>query len=143
MNLRGKWNGIVLFNLICLIATGCGGGSSDQPDLGSVTGSVAIDGKPLPNAMVVFSPENGRSSMGITDSDGNYELTYVADTTGAKIGKHSISITNVEQDNSEESGGESPVGTQTPIPAKYNTKSTLTEEVKAGDNTFDFELTSK
>ena len=142
MNTRGKWNGILLFNLMCVIAAGCGGGSSDQPDLGSVTGSVVIDEKPLPNAMVVFSPENGRSSMGITDSDGNYELIYVGETKGAKIGPHTISITTVQEDNSEESG-EAAATFKEAIPAKYNTKSTLAEEVKAGDNVFDFALTSK
>ena len=106
MKLRGKWNGIFLFNLICIIAAGCGGGSSDQPDLGSVTGNIVIDEKPVSGAMVVFSPEKGRSSMGITDGDGNYELTYVGETQGAKLGKHTISITTVQEDNSEESGEE-------------------------------------
>lgn len=142
MNLNGKWSGIFLFNLMCIIATGCGGGSSDHPDLGTVTGSIVIDGNPLPSSMVVFSPENGRSSMGITDGEGKYELTYVGETKGAKIGTHTISITTVQEDNSEESGGEA-VNFKETIPAKYHTKSTLTEEVKAGDNVFDFELTSK
>ena len=134
---------IFLLNLICVVGSGCGGSQTDdQPDLGTVTGTVTMDGAALPGAMVIFSPEKGRSSMGTTDSEGKYEMVYVGDTKGAKIGNHTISITTVQEDSSEESGGEAASFKET-IPAKYNTNSTLTEEVKAGDNVFDFELTSK
>lgn len=38
-------------------------------------------------------------------------------------------------------------GVETPkketVPAKYNSKTTLKEDVKAGENTFNFDLTSK
>lgn len=135
---------IFLLNLICIVGSGCGGSqASDQPDLGSVTGTITMDGAALPGAMVIFSPEKGRSSMGTTDSEGKYEMVYVGDTKGAKLGTHKISITTVQEGNSEESGEEAAIAFKETIPAKYNTKTTLTEIVKEGDNLFDFELTSK
>ena len=142
MNTVEKWNGVFLFSLICVIAAGCGGQASDQPDLGRVTGTVTMDGEPLPAAMLIFSPEKGRSSMGTTDSEGKYEMIYVRDTKGAKLGTHQISITTVQEGSSEESGEEEVAQFKETILAKYNTKSTLTEEVKAGENVFDFQLTS-
>mgnify|MGYP003662987241 CR=1 FL=1 len=127
--------------LLCtlfLTIVGCGGQAGDQPDLGSVTGTVTLDEKPLAGVVVVFSPEKGRSSVGTTDSDGKYELIYVGDTKGANIGTHKISITTALGETADE--GAAPV--KETIPAKYNTQTTLTEEVKAGDNVIDLKLTS-
>jgi len=69
-------------------------------------------------------------------------MIYVRDTKGAKLGTHQISITTVQEGSSEESGEEEVAQFKETILAKYNTKSTLTEEVKAGENVFDFQLTS-
>lgn len=133
------------FEIVCLsifslcLATGCGGGGgSDQPDLGTVTGVVTMDGQPLANVVVTFSPENGRPSVARTDESGNYELGYLAETRGAVIGKHTVSITTPQEN-------PTPPGQvyKDPIPAKYNTKTTLTADVKEGANTFDFQLESK
>ena len=46
--------GLGAFSLICVLAIGCGSGG---PTLGTVTGQVTLDGKPLPNALVTFMPE--------------------------------------------------------------------------------------
>lgn len=73
-----------------LLALGCSGAPSDQPALGSVTGTVTLDGTPLANVWVGFAPQGGRSSMGLTDKDGRYKLDYLFDTPGAKVGQQSI-----------------------------------------------------
>lgn len=142
MRVAAQWRLSLLFTLVSLITAGCSSTPGDQPDLGTVTGTVTMDEKPLAGVMVVFSPENGRSSMGTTDDAGKYELLYVSDTKGAKIGTHKISIATAQTDSSEEEGGEGGTPFKETIPAKYNAKSTLTEEVKAGDNVIDFKLTS-
>ncbi|WP_417380172.1 hypothetical protein [Gimesia sp.] len=121
------------------IAAGCGGGGgSDQPDLGTVTGVVTMDGQPLANVVVTFSPENGRPSIARTDESGNYELGYTAEAKGAVIGKHSVSIATPQEN-------PTPPGEvyKDPVPSKYNTKTTLSADVKAGANNFDFQLESK
>lgn len=131
---------LLCLTTLCLCLTvGCGGGAgSDQPDLGTVTGVVTMDGEPLPNVSVTFTPAEGRPSNGVTDEAGKYELGYLRDTKGAVIGSHQVSITTPQD-------APTPPGQKykDPIPAKYNTQTTLTEEVKAGDNTIDFKLESK
>lgn len=77
--------------LACLISVaGCSRG--DQPDLGLVKGRLTLNGEPLPNVEVAFQPENGRPSYGETDEDGYYELTYIRDTKGAKVGTHRVLV---------------------------------------------------
>lgn len=121
---------------ILLCSAGCGGGApSDSPELGTVTGVVTLNGNPLPNVSVTFQPEEGKPSFGGTNDAGVYELVYSKDANGAKIGQHTVRITTPTE-------GPEDVG-KDPIPAQYNTKSTLKKEVKAGANQIDFDLTSK
>ncbi len=126
-----------------LLVCGCGGGVTDQPNLGSVTGVVTLDDTPLSGAVVVFTPESGRSSMGETDEAGQYELIYIRDTTGATIGTHSVTISKQEAPagaNPNEPDAGNPVEL---VPARYNSATTLTAEVTAEGNEFDFPLKSK
>lgn len=124
-----------------LAISGCGSGSpDDRPDLGTVTGTVTMNGEPLPGVEVTFVPEEGRPSVGRTESDGTYELTYIRDIKGAKIGNHQVRIHTIHETTSDRDGGEPPEET---IPDRYNTETTLTAEVTAGDNKIDFPLESK
>jgi hypothetical protein len=86
--------------VIVLTLTGCGG-VPDQPPLGTVTGVITLDGKPLEFVEVSFSPEVGRPSDGETNSLGEYELSYVQNTKGAKVGKHTIMVRSGKIDNSQ------------------------------------------
>ena len=123
------------------MVVGCGG-PSDQPDLGSVSGTVTLDGKPLANATVMFQPEQGRPSYGVTDDDGYYELRYTANTDGAVVGKHVVSITTYEDPEEE---GQKP--TPEKVPVDYNENAAenpeMNVEVKSGSQTFDFNLTTE
>jgi len=86
--------------VVALALTGCGG-IPDQPPLGTVTGIVTLDGKPLEFVELNFSPEVGRPSDGNTNSLGEYELTYAQDIKGAKVGKHTITIRSGKVDHSK------------------------------------------
>jgi hypothetical protein len=115
----------------CMLLLGCGRGT--RPTLGTVHGRVTLDGKPLAGAGVVFMPENkGRDSMGVTDSEGNYSLTYIRNDQGAAVGWHVIQIT----------AGDPITGKPEPVPECYNLKTTLRREVKAGGNEINFDLTT-
>lgn len=122
----------VLFRLVLGLtlswgATGCGG-SGDRPELGKVSGTVKMDGKPLSGVIVVFKPDAGRAATGIADAAGKYQLTYLHGVNGAKVGPSTVSF-------------EWPLGTSGPaIPEKYAAKSELKVEVKMGSNTLDFNL---
>ena len=132
---------------------GCGG-PSDQPELGQVTGTVTLDGKPLSGIAVVFQPESGRPARGMTDAEGKYELTYIRETKGTKVGPNRVEIAPSEDGGAEESEeSENPDDESQPvtkpsksgkptIPPRYNVQSELKADVKAGENTFDFQLES-
>ena len=140
--------------VVSLSLCGCGSGS-DQPELGEVTGTITMDGKPLAATIVVFSPDNGRPARGRTDAEGKYELTYIGETRGAKIGHHRVEIAPNEEGEDESeieaaNAGEnvsappSPVKPEkTKVPSRYNTDSVLEADVKAGENVFDFKLESQ
>ena len=72
-----------------LALSGCG---EDGPELGRVEGTVTMDGKPLPNASVVFVPENGRPAGATTDAQGKYVLNFTAGREGALLGKNTVRI---------------------------------------------------
>ncbi len=123
----------LLFTLL-LSLIGCGGG--DAPELGSVSGTVTLDGSPLEEATVEFHPvDGGRSSSAITDEEGHYTLQFAPKRDGALIGKHQVKITTsiVGDDNVVKER----------VPTKYNTETTLEKEVVAGENEIDFDLDSE
>ncbi len=120
---------VVLACQVVFLFAGCG--SSDQPELGDVSGTVTIDGKPLAGAIIVFKPDIGRAATGITDPEGKYDdLEYLYGVSGAKVGPNTVSF-------EYEIGASGP-----PIPSKYGGNSELKVDVKAGANTFDFSLDS-
>ncbi|MEQ8633710.1 hypothetical protein [Gimesia maris] len=132
-----------LLSLSLLFLSACGGGS-DTPPLGTVTGVVTLDDKPLADAEVTFQPEKGRPSLGKTDSEGNYTLVYTASDNGALIGPHKVLITTAVEAFSDESGaGNDREARPEILPPKYNAQTTLTAQVKPGANTIDFPLKSK
>ena len=75
-------------SLLLVALAGCGGG----PALVEVSGTLTHKGKPVPNALVNFMPENGRPSWGITDEDGHFTLNYDAGHDGTVVGKHIVSV---------------------------------------------------
>lgn len=119
--------------------TGCSQG--DRPTLGQVSGKVTLDGQPLADATIYFSPdEGGRDSEGFTDSDGNYSLTYIGNVKGAKVGTHTVRAQTSYETEDPKTGA--PRRTKELVPAKYREQSQLKKEVKAGKQTIDIELTS-
>jgi len=130
---------ILLAALVLLV--GCSQKTADYPDLGTVTGVVMLDGKPLPLASILFQPDEGRASYATTDQNGKYQLTYTADATGAKLGRHTVQITTYRP-NTDPKDLDSPEYPEQ-LPAKYHTKSELIVEVKPGKNDIPFDLKSK
>ncbi|PQO46420.1 hypothetical protein [Blastopirellula marina] len=146
-----QFGGLVIACSVMLLSlTGCGG-NSDQPELGQVTGTITLDGKPLTGVAVVFQPEKGRPAHGKTDAEGKYDLIYIRDTRGAKIGLNRVEIapSEGEDDPTENIQDPDSIPAQRPtksgkpkVPAKYNIKSELEANVQPGENNFDFELKS-
>jgi hypothetical protein len=79
-----------------------------------------LDGVPLANAIVRFTPAGpGRTSEGITDADGHYELRYLRAIPGANIDQHTVRITTA----SEENGG------RELLPPRYHSRTELEARV--------------
>src|SRR5690606_10701086 len=100
------------------------------------------DGKPLPEAVVMFSPSGGQGgpAYGVTDHEGNYELRYSPERNGAVTGECVVRIkTGVQQfDANRET-----VRKKELVPEKYNKLSTLRVVVSPETMTYDFDLKSR
>ncbi len=142
--LPGLWRGYALIfaSLACALLS-CGCGSSDVPETGEVKGIVTLDGAPVPKATVTFAPEEGRTSTAETDDKGEYVLAYTAKVLGAKVGKHTVRISTFRPATGDPGDAHRVEEVKEKIPAKYNTQTTLSEEVEPGKNEKDFALESK
>jgi len=116
---------------LLLVAVGCSNRASDMPEIGTVHGTVTLDGQPLPNVTVYFKPDVGRQSIAKANDEGYYEAMYLIDEEGVKIGPCTATV----EWGIDDSGPA--------IPAKYGTKTELKFNVDAGSNTFDIDMTSK
>lgn len=121
---------------ICAVSlAGCTGGS-DLPKTGAVTGTVTLDGQPAAKCSVTFESDSGQVAFGQTDDAGRYELQFRDGVRGAVVGSNKVRIETTLE-------APAPAGYKDPIPAKYNTQTTLQVNVQAGENTHNFDLESK
>ncbi len=133
--------GVVIYLLIYFLVSPMFGDKAYVPKLGTVTGTISVNGKPLAGAQVFFHPvdkkqdSKGKSfkitaSVGETDTTGRYELFYGKKEDklrGVAIGKCRVEIMTTD-----------PTG----INPKYfqaNAESE-TREVKPGKQMIDLEL---
>ncbi|MDB5346669.1 MAG: hypothetical protein JWP89_5046 [Schlesneria sp.] len=120
------------------LSLGCGAG--DGPQLGNVTGTITINGAPVPGLNVTFVPEaKGSPSYGGTDENGMYRLMFNRQRTGAEVGKHNVVIENREPE-TDDSGNRILSGVVVTVPQKYSQPGTLSTEVRPGQNKLDFAL---
>jgi hypothetical protein len=121
--------------LLIGLSSGCG---RSNENLASVTGTITLDGQPLADAQVVFTPIfAGTTSYGRTDDDGTYEMVFSDHEDGAWLGRNKVQVSTGDVD------GEGGPGKPERVPVVYNRKTTLTADVGDGENVFDFRLDSK
>ena len=88
---------------VALTLFGCGGKGYRLTD---VSGTITLDGKPLPNASVTFIPVGdgvGPASTAITDESGNFQLrTIDLDLSGATLGDHRVTVTTARASSADE-----------------------------------------
>jgi hypothetical protein len=119
---------------------GCG---SSGPEIASVSGHITMDGKPLPKATVVFTPENGRPAGARTDDNGNYVLNFTEGRRGAIPGPNTVQITTVRDPEQDENGKVVVPGSKETVPMEYNAASKLTFTVEPKKkNVANFDLKS-
>lgn len=146
---------LFLVTTLALLNTGCGGGT--RPKLGTVSGRITLDGKPVDGAHIEFTPVlDGRPSAGTSDSSGSYILSYKGSVKGARIGEHDVTMTTFREELNvvEPTGDEEPTdntdredsikiipGRAEEIPEKY-AREKIRVTVEPGSNTINLELTS-
>lgn len=121
--------------LLCLVALVLGCAGSDGA--ADVKGEVSLDGQPLMDGVIHFMPLDGKSRTASTFVKGGHFETRVP------LGKQRVEISCVKaQPLKPGQMADSATGAEI-VPAKYNTKSELTLEVKRGKNEPRFELSGK
>ncbi|QDT53299.1 hypothetical protein Pan44_13150 [Caulifigura coniformis] len=125
------------FRMVSLCAVVLLAGCSRNELLSEVTGRVTLDGRPLTDAMIIFSPTGtGTTSYGRTDSDGRYRMLFRDNEYGAWLGENLVRISTFDL------GSGDVAGKKELVPAVYNTRSTTKVTVASGANTHDFDLKS-
>lgn len=90
---------VVALGLVGLLTlAGCGGG--DLPDLGYVTGTLTLDGEPVPEVTVMFistgTDEAGmpvtNTSLAKSDQQGNFKAMYKDGVPGVRAGDIAIQL---------------------------------------------------
>jgi hypothetical protein len=153
----------LLVTISVAAAAGCGGRRG--PKVEYVEGVVTLDGTPVADAAVGYSPVDGKVGLpayGKTDAQGRYRLSAVRGGTphaGTAAGDYRVSVTKVEIIPPDEpqppppegwkpSMGPRPTATRSLIPEAYAnvTTSGLRVTVKPGRNTgpeFSFDMRAK
>lgn len=118
----------------CVLALLGGAGCSNDP-FREVSGTVTLDGKPLPEGEIIFiSPDNSTTPSTGPIADGKFQFK-------ATVGAKKVQVNAVRDTGRVELGAKV---YESIIPPQYNAKTTLTADVKAsGPNEFAFEVKSK
>jgi len=120
---------------LVLILIGCGG-KSGGPPMADVKGKVTLDSTPLPSGKIVFDEGTGVPAVELDIKDGAYSGQVPAGSKTIRISSYKTVAQNGPM--------KSETMQQNILPAKHNTASKETREVKAGGpNEFDFAVTSK
>ena len=130
---RSPVAGVIGVFLLFAVA-GCGDGGLT---LVPVAGVVTLDGKPVADAGVIFTPaDGGPAASGSTDGEGRFQL-HTVNRPGAVSGKHVVTVTKQETTGLGDFGAVGPGGIKTiwHVPEKYsNPKTSGVEFVIGGDS---------
>ncbi|MBN2294267.1 MAG: hypothetical protein JXM70_17700 [Pirellulales bacterium] len=133
---------------VCVLALLFGAGCGKHGDnRGAVSGQITLDGQPLQQGSILFVPVKGTKGVvtGGEIKDGQYHLSG---NDGPAVGQNRVEIRAVRKTGRMVPKPMAPAGemveeTGEAIPARFNSQSTIEAEIKPGDNTANFELTSK
>ncbi|TWU25288.1 hypothetical protein Pla52o_15860 [Novipirellula galeiformis] len=125
-----------VFALAVVTMLGCGDGG---PGRVAVHGTVTLNGESLEQGTIAFIPTG--ETLGPTTGAQIVNGVYaVPAKKGAVIGMHQVQITSMQKTGQQiEAGPPEPPGTMVDmieqiVPSQYNTTSTLTVNVKPGEN---------
>jgi hypothetical protein len=138
--------------LLVIGLSGCGEGTSQSDTAVPVTGTVTLDGKPLPGANLTFIPllaDQGQGGVGSTDAAGKYEVKHFRTGKGLEPGKYRVAVSKlVLQDGSPIPAGTTSaadLATKDALPPQFSdpNNTNLSADVASGGKPIDFDLTSR
>lgn len=127
---------VAMLAAVLAVVSGCG---PKHPETIPVNGSVALDGKPVEGAAVVFTPEEGRMATGTTDASGRFQLSTFQLGDGALPGTHRVTVAKTSVDPAD------PEKVVFLVPKKYGNPATsgLSCDVQKEMGPVSFELASE
>ncbi|MDY3554259.1 hypothetical protein R5W24_003378 [Gemmata sp. JC717] len=131
--------GAAVLTLVCFLFSGCG---SSEPKKYRVAGTVKYKGEPLKAGTVTFrSPDRAHSAVG-TIAEGRYDIPAVS---GLPAGQYQVTVCSPDPKAPVRPADEGPGDYSNPakeyLPAKYNTHTELSAEIKAeAGNEISFDL---
>jgi hypothetical protein len=127
------------------LLSGLGGLGCGSP-LAEVSGTVKLDGQPVPEGSIQFIPVEGTTgpSAGAAIKDGRY---HIPRDKGAAVGKNRVELRAFKVSGRKVQDPTAPPGALTEervqaFPRAYNDASTVVRDVQAGSNTFNFDVES-
>jgi hypothetical protein len=143
-NSRSTHRMIVLLPTIIAILVGC---NADGTHRGAVSGQVTLDGRPVEQGSILFTPIDGTHGV-VTGGEikaGQYALTAAK---GPAVGQNRVEIHAVRKTGKMIPKGLGGTGKTAEeqveaVAPRFNIQSTLKFDVKPGNNAADFEVASK
>jgi len=146
MRHRSRWAQFGLVAALAVFCTGCGPSWKINEQ---VEGTAKLDGEPLANVMIEFTPDLGTKvqapiSRGVTDEKGHFVLMFDNSKPGAVIGKHNV-VVRVGRGDQPEDGGKAVPEKRKAVPAVYSmaAETPLKLEVTADKHSYDLTLMAK
>jgi hypothetical protein len=129
----------VLVTIIVELSVGCGSIRGHVP----VEGKVSLDGKPLVDATVMFTPTRANQPgpfVGATDAEGKFTLRDSENShAGVAAGEYSVIIATVKSDPKDES----PPTKKEIVPAEYRSGTKKFEVPRDGTTEANFDMKSR
>jgi len=137
--------------LAWVFLAGCSEKYPNLPEQYPVAGRITLDGKPLPDAGIMFLPRGdtrGTGAFGMSDKEGKYTLKTDHGGPGAPEGEYAVTISRVVNRDGTPYVPKPDVaeaGERETLPAFYHDsmKTVLSAKVPKGGDTVNFDLTSK
>jgi hypothetical protein len=133
----------VSFVPVVLLLWGC----SDAPQRAAVSGTVKLNGELVAEGAINFIPTQGTTGPGVGTiiKDGKY---HIPRDKGVIVGTNRVELRSIQKLGTKIQDPTKPQGVLAEergeaFPPKYNNESTLTREIKAEDNTLDFDVKTK
>lgn len=138
-------NALAVLVIVCLAGCGTDRQQGDGLVREAVSGTVTLDGQPLGGASIQFVPIDPNAPGGTSGEIEKGKFVIEGDR-GPVAGSYRVMISSRmgAAVDASQPPGDAPAPKKDPIPPRYNTKTDLKAEVKAGvANTYEFPLTTK